>query len=228
MSDIEIKEETMSDYEGQLDKDFVWDNFAEMKAARTVIQGEVAGVVKGGVIMYVDGVRGFIPASKLDLKYVEDTESYLGKVLDVIITEADGESQKLVLSAKELLQEKARAERAMLAQSMQVGSVVKGVVETIKDYGAFVNIGDGLSGLLHVSQITNERIKHPKAVLKEGQEVEVMITKVENGKLSLSMKALKEAAQQEADEEAVEDLDKYNSEYVPNTPFAALIANLKK
>ncbi|MBR3246050.1 MAG: S1 RNA-binding domain-containing protein, partial [Parasporobacterium sp.] len=89
--------------------------------------------------------------------------------------------------------------------------------------GAFVDIGNGLSGLLHVSEISEKRIAHPKAVLKNGQKVQVTIIRIENGKISLSMKAAKVAEEEELNEEATE----YKSEYVPNNPFADLFKDLK-
>ena len=207
----------------QGDQEFAWDRLAQMMTEKTLITGKIAGVTRSGAILYVEGIRGFIPASKLDLKYVEDTEPYLGKTVNVLISEVDPENKKLILSAKELLTEAAIQKRSESVKNLTVGSVVEGTVETLKEYGAFVNIGNDLSGLLHISQISEKRIKHPKVVLKEGQKVTVMITKIEDGKISLSMTAVKEAQEQETEEEAHE----YKSEYVPNNPFAALLKDMK-
>ena len=147
-------------------------------------EGTISGVTNSGAILYVEGIRGFIPASKLDLKYVEDTNPYLNKKIRVNITEVDRNRKKLILSAKEILVEQAAEKRLEDIGKLSVGSVFEGTVEKIMDYGAFVNIGGDLSGLLHVSQISENRITHPKAVLKLGQKVKVKIIRIENGKIS--------------------------------------------
>ena len=131
--------------------------------------------------------------------------------------------RRLILSAKELLTEAHLHRRSENMKSLAVGSIVEGTVETLKEYGAFVDIGNDMSGLLHISQITDKRIKHPKIVLQEGQKVTVMITKIEDGKISLSMTAVNDAKAREVEEEAAE----YKSEYIPNNPFAALLKGIK-
>ena len=116
----------------------------------------------------------------------------------------DEEDKRLVMSARDILREAAEAERAKKVSNVEVGLVTEGTVETLKDYGAFVNLGNGLSGLLHISQISQQRIKHPGAVLKEGQKVKVKIIGVKDGKISLSMKALEDVAAKEIEEEVFE------------------------
>lgn len=207
----------------EADKEFAWEKLEQMQEAAEVIEGTVSGVTNSGAVLYVEGIRGFIPASKLDLKYVEDTNPYLGKKIKVTISEVDKDRKKLILSARDLLVEKAAEEKLQKTNRLSVGTVLEGTVEKIMDYGAFVDIGDGLSGLLHISEISEKRITHPKAVLKVGQKVAVTILKVENGKISLSMKAAKEAEVEELNEEATE----YRAEYVPNNPFAALLKDIK-
>ena len=117
----------------------------------------------------------------------------------VMITnkEARKENKKLVLSAKELLKERRDAEVKEKMGAFKAGQVVEGTVESLKDYGAFVELTDGVTGLLHISQISNQRIKHPGVVLKEGQKVKVKILSVADGKISLSMKALEADEQEE-------------------------------
>ena len=204
------------------DQEYAWEKLQKMKEDRTLISGKISGVSNAGATMYVEGIRGFIPASRLDIRYVEDTEPYLGKQVNVLIHDIDEEGHRLILSAKELLTEAALQKKSEDIKQFKVGSIVKGKVETLKDYGAFVDIGNGISGLLHISQISDKRIKHPKAVLAPGQEIDVMITKIENGKISLSMKAVGESQEQEIEEEASE----YKSEYVPNNPFADLLKDI--
>jgi len=184
---------------------------------------KISGIVNAGVIAYVEGIRGFIPASKLSLGYVENLEEWLFKEIEVQVITADAENQKLVLSAKELLKEKADEERKNKISNVETGLVTEGTVETIKPYGAFINLGNGLSGLLHVSQISEKRIKTPAAVLKEGDKVTVKIISVKDGKISLSMKALNDAGATEIEEEAF-DIPK--SEDV-GTSLGSLFANIK-
>ena len=178
----------------------VWDHILQLQEEDATLDVTVSGVVKGGVIALVDGIRAFIPASKLALGYVEDLEDYLKKDLKVKIIDAIPEEKRLVLSAKELLREAADKERQEKMNAVQVGLITEGTVETIKPYGAFVNIGDGVTGLLHVSQISEKRIKTPADVLSVGDTVKVKVTAVKDGKISLSMKALLEDVQKEEEE----------------------------
>lgn len=207
----------------EADKEFSWEKLEQMKEEKAVITGTISGVTNSGAVFYVEGIRGFIPASKLDLKYVEDTNPYLGKTVKVTISEVDKERKKLILSAKDLLVEEAAKEKLERTSRLSVGSVLEGTVEKIMDYGAFVDIGNDLSGLLHISEISEKRIAHPKAVLRTGQKVSVTIIRIQDGKISLSMKAAKEAEEEALNEEAVE----YKSEYIPNNPFADLLKDIK-
>lgn len=179
----------------------VWENLLQLQEEDAVLDVTVSGIVKGGVIAMVDGIRAFIPASKLSLGYVEDLEDYLKKELKVKIIDVIPEEKRLVLSARELLREEAKKERDAKMQAVQVGLVTEGTVETIKPYGAFVNIGGGVTGLLHVSQISNKRIKTPEDVLSVGDKVTVKVTAVKDGRISLSMKTL--LAEEEKQEEEI-------------------------
>ncbi len=178
-----------------------WDRMKQLLEDQSNITVKIQEAVKGGVTTYVDGIRAFIPASKLSLSYVENLDDYVGREMEVRVITAEPEGKHLVLSARDILREKREEERRNRIANIQVGLVTDGKVETIKDYGAFVNLGDGLTGLLHVSQISHERIKTPSAVLKEGQTVKVKVIGVKDGKISLSMKALEDTAAQSAEEE---------------------------
>lgn len=200
-----------------------WDKLKELQEQGTNLKVKVAGVVKSGVIAYVEGIRGFIPASKLALEYVENTEEWLGREIEVRVINVDEEDGKLVLSAKEILREKEAEERKTKVSNVAVGLVTEGTVESLKDYGAFINLGGGLTGLVHISQISEKRIKHPGAVLKVGDTVKVKVIAVKDGKLSLSMKALQDVAAEEIQEETIE---LPTSESI-TTNLGSLFANIK-
>ncbi len=174
-----------------------WERMQQLMEDQSNITVKIREAVKGGVITYVDGLRAFIPASKLSLNYVENLEDWVGKEIEVRVITADKDDKKrLVLSARDILREKRAAERAAERKNrianMKVGFVTEGTVETIQPYGAFINLGNGISGLVHVSQISQKRIATPADVLKEGQTVKVKVIAVKDGKISLSMKALED------------------------------------
>ena len=178
-----------------------WEKLKEHQAAKTALTVTVDGVVNKGVVSNVEGVRGFIPASRLALGRVNDLNEFLGKEIEVQVREVDQEKGRLILSAVELLRAKANAEKKEKMAAMTVGSVLDGKVESLQPYGAFVDLGEGLSGLVHVSQISRTRVKLPEDVLKVGQEVKVKIIAIKDGKLSLSMKALEPGADPESRED---------------------------
>lgn len=200
-----------------------WDRLQQMMEEKTAIKVKIGGIVKGGAIAYVEGIRGFIPASKLSLEYVEDLDDWLGKEITVQVITVDPEDKRLVLSARELLREQAEEERKKQVSNVQEGLVTEGVVESLMPYGAFVRLGNGLSGLVHVSQISQQRIKHPAAVLKEGQTVKVKVIGVKDGKISLSMKALQDVTATEIEEETYE----MPEAEAATTSLASLFKNIK-
>ena len=200
-----------------------WDRLKEMKASGEVIDVIVKGVVNSGVVAYVEGIRGFIPASKLALSYVEDTNDYLNKHLQVQVIDVDEDSKKLILSAKELLREKAEEERKNKISNIQPGFVTEGKVESLQPYGAFVDLGNGLSGLVHISQICEKRIKKPSEVLTVGDTVKVKVISVKDGKLSLSIKEASDLMAKDV-EETFEIPD---SGEQATTSLGSLFANIK-
>ena len=196
MEEVDNSFETFKD-EGEAN----WEKLKEYQSAKTPVHVTVDGVVNKGVVSNVEGVRGFIPASRLALGRGNDLNEYLGKEIDVLVREVDAEKGRLILSAVELLRAKANEEKQARIASMAVGSVLDGKVESLQPYGAFIDLGDGLSGLVHVSQISRTRVKSPDAVLSVGQDVKVKVIAVKDGKLSLSMKALEADAPDEEREE---------------------------
>ena len=200
-----------------------WDKLKELKENGTNIKVKVAGAVNAGVVAYVEGIRGFIPASKLSLQYVEDTNEWLGKEMEVRVIDVNEENKKLVLSAKEILREQEAQEKKTRISNVQVGLVTEGKVESLQPYGAFVDLGNGLSGLVHISQICEKRIKTPAAVLHVGDQVKVKVIGVKDGKLSLSMKALQDVTAEEIQEETL----KLPQSEGLSTGLGSLLANIK-
>ena len=200
-----------------------WDKLKQLKEDQTVLDVIVKGVVKGGAIAYVEGIRGFIPASKLSLSYVEDLEEFLNKPLKVQVFDIVPDDKRLILSARELLRAAADDERRQKISNIEVGLVTEGTVESIQPYGAFVNLGSGLSGLVHISQICEKRIKTPNEVVAVGDKVKIKVTAIKDGKLSLSMKALDDAATTEV---SVETVDLPESEAL-TTSLGDLFKNIK-
>lgn len=194
--------QTMADLEAHFDDANPWNIVSKYMEEKTDLHVTVEGVVNGGVIAHVEGLRGFIPASRLSLSYIEDLEEYLLKEIDVRVIDADQANGRLVLSAREILKEKERKAKDELLASVKVGSVLTGKVESLQSYGAFIRLENGLSGLVHISQISNERIKTPEQALKLEDEVNVKVIGVKDGKISLSIKALIEV--EEEPEEVIE------------------------
>ena len=202
-----------------------WDVLEQMKEEKTDVTVKVSEAVNGGAVAYVEGIRGFIPASQLDLNYVEDPSAYVGKTLKVRVTTVDQEKEKLVLSAKEILKEQQKEEHDHKVAMIVPGMILEGTVESLQTYGAFIDLKDGLSGLVHISQICQKRIKKPSEVLKVGDKVKVKVLNTNDGKISLSIKAV--AEEQEASE--VEDFDtaSFSSNESVGTSLGDLFAKLK-
>lgn len=201
-----------------------WEKLKELKNSQENIEVKVKGIVNGGVIAYVEDVRGFIPASKLALRYVEDTEEYLNKTIQVRVFDVDKENNRLILSAKEILREKEEEERKNKISNVQVGLVTEGTVESLQTYGAFVALENGLSGLVHISQICQKRIKKPSEVLSVGDKVKVKVTAVKDGKLSLSIKEAEDLMAKEIEEEVIEIPE---SGEQATTSLGSLFANIR-
>jgi small subunit ribosomal protein S1 len=201
-----------------------WDVLKGYLEDESVHKVRVKGIVNKGVVAYLEGIRGFIPASQLSLDYVEDCNPWLGKDLDVQVITVDAEKQKLVMSAKTVLRKQQEEARNHKISMLIPGSVVEGTVESLMPYGAFINLGDGLSGLVHISQICQKRIKHPGEVLKEGEKVQAKILNTNDNKISLSMKVLQEEmVDTEAENaEAIE----YTSDEQATTNLGSLLAGL--
>lgn len=200
-----------------------WDVLTNYMEEKKNVNVKVSEVVNAGVVAYLEGIRGFIPASHLDVSYVENLEDYKGKTLEVRVITVDPEKGKLVLSAREILREKAKEEHDHKVAMIVPGTVLEGTVESLQTYGAFVDLKDGLSGLVHISQICQRRIKKPSEVLKVGDKVKVKVLNTNDGKISLSMKAIEE---QQAEEMERIDVQQYDSGQSVGTSLGDLFAKL--
>ena len=178
------------------EEELAWDNFKTLMDEKTAVDVTVKEAVKGGVVAFLNGVRAFIPASKLALEYVEDLSTFVGETVPVYVIQAEKEGKRLVLSSRDVLRDRRAAEKANMISNLKVGLVTEGTVESLQTYGAFVGLGNGIDGLVHISQITDtKRLKHPKEMLSVGDKVKVKVTGIKDGKISLSMKACEETTE---------------------------------
>jgi len=201
-----------------------WDVLERYLEEKTELTVKVSEIVKAGAVAWVEGIRGFIPASQLDISYVEDLSAFQGKELTVRVITVDRAKEKLVLSAKEILKEQAKEAHDHKVAMLVPGTVLEGTVESLQPYGAFVDLKDGLSGLVHISQISQRRIKKPSEVLKVGDQVKVKVLNTNDGKISLSMKAVSDGQEAEAAERV--DTSKYSSKESFGTSLGDLLAGL--
>lgn len=201
-----------------------WDILNQYMEEEKEIEVKVSEVVNGGVIAYAEGIRGFIPASHLSLNYVENLEEWVNKKLSVKVITVDESKKKLVMSAKAVEKKKVEEEIHHKISMLAPGTIMEGTVESLMPYGAFIALSDGLSGLVHISQISQRRIKKPSEVLNTGDKVKVKILNTNNGKISLSMKAVEENS--EVDEVEKVETSKYSSNEKIGTSLGDLFKNL--
>jgi small subunit ribosomal protein S1 len=149
------------------------------------VEGEVIEVVKGGLILDI-GLRGFLPASLVDLRRVKDLNTYLGETLEARVIEMDRNRNNVVLSRRVVLEEGRKAERAEVLSKLAKGMRLKGTVSSIVDFGAFVDLG-GIDGLVHISELSWSHVNHPSEVVKVGQEVEVEVLDVDMNRERISL-----------------------------------------
>ncbi len=158
-----------------------------------MVEVTVTGANSGGLECKVGGIRGFIPISQITEHRIEDTSEYIDQKLVCIVTESNPNRGNLVLSRRAVLERERQEKKKEQLEKIEPGDLLEGVVRTIKEFGAFVDLG-GLEGLIHISKLSWDRIKHPSEVLEVGQKVQVKIDKVDKqtGKLSLSYRDLLE------------------------------------
>ena len=165
-----------------------WIQVEDKFKAGEVVTGEVIEVVKGGLILDI-GLRGFLPASLVDLRRVKDLSGYLGTEIEARVIEMDRNRNNVVLSRRVLLEEGRKNERAEILEKLSKGMRLKGTVSSIVDFGAFVDLG-GIDGLIHISELSWSHVNHPSEVVKVGEEVEVEVLDVDlqRERISLGLK----------------------------------------
>ena len=165
-----------------------WDKLVGREEEVVTVKGTRA--VKGGLSVEFEGVRGFIPASMLDTRFVRNTERFVGQEFDAKIKEVDAKENRFILSRREVVEAATAAARAEVFGKLAVGDVVTGKVARITSFGAFIDLG-GVDGLVHLTELSHERNVSPKSVVTVGEEVEVKILDLneEEGRVSLSLKA---------------------------------------
>lgn len=162
-----------------------WNRVEEKFKAGENVEGEVIEVVKGGLILDI-GLRGFLPASLVDLRRVKDLNAFLGTRIKARVIEMDRNRNNVVLSRRVVLEEARKAERAEILSKLKPGMRLKGTVSSIVDFGAFVDLG-GIDGLVHISELSWNHVNHPSEVVKVGQEIEVQVLDVDLNRERISL-----------------------------------------
>ncbi|HCA34591.1 MAG TPA: hypothetical protein DEP00_05955 [Lachnospiraceae bacterium] len=172
----------------------VYEELNELKESGAPLTVKVISVVKGGLRVRYKGVQGFVPASHVDTHYTEDLDQFVGKEIDTEVMEVNQERREFTASRRNLLKKQREEAKAKALATLKVGDRVEGTVVRIEPYGAFIEIMPGVSGLLHISDMSWSRIKHPSNVLKMGDHVVVGVNQVdqEKGRIGLSLKDVTE------------------------------------
>ncbi|WP_439875535.1 30S ribosomal protein S1 [Bacillus mycoides] len=186
---IKLEEDDLVLSKRAVDAEKAWVELQEKFNSGYVFDVIVKDIVNGGLVVDL-GVRGFIPASLVEVHYVEDFADYKGKTLAVKIVELDREKNRVILSHKAVVELELDSKKKEAISSLKEGDVVEGTVQRLTDFGAFVNVG-GVDGLVHISQISHERVEQPSEVLEQGQKVKVKVLSVDadTQRISLSIKA---------------------------------------
>jgi small subunit ribosomal protein S1 len=197
---IDVQIVKMDDGEGNVvlskkraDRVVVWEEIEAAFKDRTIMSVVLKEAVKGGLVAMIKGVRAFLPASQLSLSFVEDLTAYVGQTVEVHVIEFNQENNKVILSRRDILKEAALKAKEEAFGKIEEGSVLNGTVKRLAKFGAFVDIG-GVDGLIHISEMSWRRVKDPSEVVKVGDKVEVVVTKIdrENEKIGLKLTTVEE------------------------------------
>lgn len=167
-----------------------WEEIASKHSVDDIVEAPVTQAVKGGLVVDVEGVRGFVPASMIENRFVQDLNQYKGQTIRAKIIEINAADSRLILSRREVLNEERSAALARIFDELSVGDVIEGKVARMTNFGAFIDLG-GVDGLVHVSEISHKRVSQPSDVLSVGEEVKVKVLGLdpERERISLSIKA---------------------------------------
>jgi small subunit ribosomal protein S1 len=193
-----------------------WTRLEKAFEAAEIVSGIITGRVKGGFTVEIENVRAFLPGSLVDVRPVRDPSYLEGKALEFKVIKLDQKRNNVVVSRRAVVEQEYSAERNALLDNLQEGSVVKGVVKNLTDYGAFVDLG-GIDGLLHITDMAWKRVKHPSEVVKVGDEIEVRILKFdrERSRVSLGLKQL-----------GADPWSAISRRYPPNTRLFGKVTNI--
>ncbi|OWZ82943.1 bifunctional 4-hydroxy-3-methylbut-2-enyl diphosphate reductase/30S ribosomal protein S1 [Natranaerobius trueperi] len=195
-SKVDVKVVKVDDEEGVLilskkwaDKDKAWEMLQEKKDTDKELVAKVVEEVKGGLVVDLQGVNGFIPASHVDIDYISDLSQYVGTELKLKVIELDRSNNKIVLSHKKIQEEELETKKHETFSKLRSGDIIEGTVKRLTNFGAFIDVG-GIDGLCHISEISHSRIDHPENAISVGQQIKVKVLDLdpENGKISLSIK----------------------------------------
>ncbi len=197
--EIEVTVLSVDDQDGKivvshkrLAKEKRWAELEQACAEGTTLEGKVKQVVPKGMVFDLGaGLEGFMPGSMVDLRYIPDFKGFLGTTVAFKVTECNREKDKIILSRKKVLEEEIARRKEEIFRTLEPGSVIKGIVRRLTNFGAFVDVG-GIDGLIHISELSWERVAHPQEVLKVGDEIDVKVLEVipEKERISLSLRAV--------------------------------------
>ncbi|MFN2350339.1 MAG: 30S ribosomal protein S1 [Kiritimatiellia bacterium] len=194
--EIEVLLEQIEDEDGKVvlsktkaEQQRMWDNVLSSSSEGSILEGEIKSRIKGGLIIDINGVKGFLPGSQIDIMPVRNMDDYLGKTFEFRVMKIDRDRRNIVLSRRELIEQRRREKKRALLAEIQIGQLRSGMVKNITDFGAFIDLG-GLDGLLHITDMSWGRVSHPSKVVKVGDTVEVMILDIdfEKERVSLGLK----------------------------------------
>ena len=193
--------DTASVSKRRADRTRAWDRIIQIYDVGDTVEGAVQRKIRGGILVDVDGVHCFLPASQISLRRISDVTEYIGQDIEARIIKMDSEHQNIVLSRRVLLEEKLSFKKDEILAAVEEGSVVKGLVKNITDFGAFVDLG-GIDGLLHITDISWGRVSHPSQVLRIEQELEMKVLRVdkERERIALGLKQMTPSPWEELEE----------------------------
>ena len=163
-----------------------WEKILERYVEGCVVTGTIKSAVRGGLLVQIDDVEAFLPGSQVEVAPVKELEPYVGQTFDFKVIKISNERRNLIVSRRELIEGTMAEKKAELMASLQKGEIRKGRVKNITDFGAFVDL-DGLDGLLHITDMSWARVKHPSEILKVGQELDVMVLDVDRDRERVSL-----------------------------------------